>query len=178
MTHNYGKYYDLKPYLFTDVTQKFVKKGRIDPTDFYMILIWKAERVKNKQRDRLAKKSGSFQNAVKKISKSLRAASGSEKRLQILMKGWNFRHATATAILTVLYPKEFTVYDVRVCGQLKAFGNFERLAWRKSSDGLWRDYEKFLDAVKRAVPQEHRLRDKDRYLWGKSVYDDVKKACG
>jgi hypothetical protein len=176
MTHDYGKYYDLERYLFTDVTQKFAEKGKIDPIDFYMILIWKAERVKNKQRDRLAKKSGSFQNAVKKISKSLRAANDSKKRLQILMKEWDFRLATATAILTVLCPKEFTVYDARVCDQLK--GSFEKLAWRKFSDGLWKNYQTFLHAVKSAVPQERRLRDKDRYLWGKSVYDDVKKACG
>ena len=76
----------------------------------------------------------------------------------------------ATAILTVLYPADFTVYDTRVCEQLAAF---ENLAHRKFSDELWADYRRFLEAVSAAVPGRISLRDKDRYLWGRSFHEQV-----
>ena len=41
------------------------------------------------------------------------------------MTKWAFRLPTASAILTVLYPDVFTVYDRRVC---KVLGAFDQLA--------------------------------------------------
>jgi hypothetical protein len=86
------------------------------------------------------------------------------------MKDWGFRLPTASAILTVLYPNDFTVYDSRVCGEL---GAFEELADRQYSDSLWADYQRFLNKVNAAVPGSLSLRDKDRYLWGRSFYTQV-----
>ncbi len=80
----------------------------------------------------------------------LRASGTPKRRLEVLMTEWKFRLPMATAILTVLYPTEFSVYDIRVCGQL---GDFEKLAHRKFSDGLWSDYQRFLNAVKAATPR-------------------------
>ena len=76
----------------------------------------------------------------------------------------------ATGILTVLYPEDFTVYDVRVCDVL---GDFHKLKHRKFSPKLWDCYEEFVDKVRAATPQEPSLRDKDRYLWGRSFFEQT-----
>jgi hypothetical protein len=72
--------------------------------------------------------------------------------------------------VTVLYPNDFTVYDKNVCKEL---GEFEKLRHRSYSDKLWSDYQLFIAAVRAAVPGSLSLRDKDRYLWGRSFYKGV-----
>ena len=67
------------------------------------------------------------------------------------MTKWAFRLPTASAILTVLYPDVFTVYDRRVC---KVLGAFDQLANMKWSVELWREYRRFVDAVRTAAPSE------------------------
>jgi hypothetical protein len=71
----------------------------------------------------------------------------------------------ATAILTVCYPEEFTVYDVRVCD---ALGDFNKLGSIASFPKIWNEYGRFKAAVEAAAPSEMSLRDKDRWLWGQS----------
>jgi hypothetical protein len=44
------------------------------------------------------------------------------------------------------------------------------------SDSGWLDYEQYKAAVIENTPPHLCLRDKDRYLWGKSFYDDASKA--
>jgi hypothetical protein len=173
---NYLKYYDLEKYLFGDVSVRFRKDGVIDHVDFYMILIWKANRAKNRARDRLAREAGSFSNAIREIGTALRETKGAKERLGVLMnKRWDFRLATATAILTVLYPEEFTIYDERVVGQL---GKFRKLGHKSFSDRLWEGYSEFKRVVEKSTPAELSLRDKDRYLWGKSFYEKAKMDSG
>ena len=137
-----------------------------------MIIIWKANRAKTRVRDRLNKQDGGFAAAVESIAKSLRASYSPKQRLEVLMKEWRFRLPMASAILTVLYPSDFSVYDVRVCRQL---GAFSQLAGREFSDGLWDEYQQFLSAVKNATPEGLSLRERDHYLWGRSFYEDVVK---
>jgi len=40
---DYGKIYFLENYLFDDVAARFATSGEIEPADFYMIVIWKAD---------------------------------------------------------------------------------------------------------------------------------------
>lgn len=79
------------------------------------MLSWKANRSKNKGRDRLARLSGDFESAVTSIGSALASAHDQKARLRCLMVEWGFRLPVASAILAVLYPDEFTIYDVRVC---------------------------------------------------------------
>jgi hypothetical protein len=72
----------------------------------------------------------------------------------------------ASAILATLYPDDFTVYDYRVCDLL---GGFHNLAAQSKFDNVWRGYELFRDQVRQSTPADLSLRDKDRYLWGKSA---------
>ena len=88
----------------------------------------------------------------------------------VLVRDWGFMLPMATAILTVLYPKEFTIYDRRVCD---ALGEFHRLANRVNPKTMWEGYVEFREAVVGAGPKHLSLRDKDRYLWAKAVADQL-----
>lgn len=76
----------------------------------------------------------------------------------------------ASAILTVLYPEEFSVYDERVCDVLADFHNLGNFA---TYENLWKGYVSFMRRVEESAPQGLILRDKDRYLWGKSLYQQL-----
>ena len=170
MSHDFKKYYDLENYLFSEVSDTFRKEGVISAVDFFMIIIWKANRAKTTTKKRLAEKGGGFAGAVEQIAESLSSATSHKDRLGILMKEWGFMLPMATGILTVLYPEDFTVYDVRVCEVLR---DFHKLKHRKFSSALWGDYEEFVQKVRAEPPQELSLRDKDRYLWGRSFFEQT-----
>jgi hypothetical protein len=168
------RYYDLEKYLFDEVRTKFCREGTLDPVDFYMILIWKSNRAKNKAKDRLTLSAGNFAEAVREISASIYKADEPREKLKILMSSrWKFRLPMATAILTVLYPGEFTIYDIRVCEEIP---EFKGLGNQPFSDRMWKRYQEFKIAVGASAPAQLSLRDKDRYLWGKSFYRSVVQA--
>jgi hypothetical protein len=104
---------------------------------------------------------------VKGIASDLKSLDRPKPKLAILLQKWGFRLPTATAILTVFYPDTFTIYDVRVCEELK---EFQRLADQSNFEKLWAGYEKYVEGVRKASPAGLTLRDKDRYLWAKSFY--------
>jgi hypothetical protein len=167
---DYRKFYDLENYLFSEVGSRFREQGVLSALDLYLILAWKANRAKNQTRDRLAARAGTFDTACQEIARALFAADSSKSRLRILMEEWNFFLPTTTAILAVLFPNEFTVYDVRVC---KVLGNYSGLANLKFSTKLNDGLVAYTDAVRAAAPAGLSLRDCDKYLWGKSFYDQA-----
>ena len=78
----------------------------------------------------------------------------------------------ASAILTVLFPKSFTIYDFRICEVLK---DYDKLQNKTNFDSLWNGYELFVAAVKKIGPSEYSLRDKDRWSWGKSFSQQLER---
>jgi hypothetical protein len=82
------------------------------------------------------------------------------------MQQWGFYLPMASSILAVLWPEEFTVYDVRVCEEL---GDFGWVGTRRSPADVWTGYQACLAAVIAATPSELCLRDRDGYLWGRSA---------
>jgi len=93
-------------------------------------------------------------------------AKGAKERLKIITKEWKFGFPMATAILTVLYPEEFTVYDYRVRQQLGLSGVYN----------VKKYFNDFLPVVKKyAESRGETLRETDKELWGKSFYDDLQK---
>jgi hypothetical protein len=76
----------------------------------------------------------------------------------------------ASAILSLLYPDDFTVFDIRVC---ETFPEFKGLEATTNFETLWSGYSKFIDTVKMCEPRSLSLRDKDRYLWGKSFHQQL-----
>ena len=98
--------------------------------------------------------------------------------MKILIVEWGFRLPMASAILTVLYPLSFSVYDYRSCEVLERLypeDSFVNLQNKTNFDSLWNGYEKFIAAVKEATPSEYSLRDKDRWLWGNSLHQQLEK---
>lgn len=174
-TLDFRKFADLEAYLFSEVQERFTTDGSITPFDFYCILVWKANRAKSKTKKRLVTRAkGNFSTAVARISAGLRKAKSPQARLQLLMEEWDFLLPTASAVLTVLYPEEFTVYDVRVCNSIDGF---RQLRSQSYSVDLWNQYLSFKEAVARKTPKALSLRDKDRYLWGKSVHEQIAIEC-
>ena len=170
MTEDYLLYYDLESYLFDAIGPRFHKEGKLDAFDLFSIIIWKAERAKSKLAHRLIAQAGSLEVAAEEFTRKLFDADSPEARLKVAMDDWGFYLPMASAILTVLWPEDFTVYDVRACEQLDRFnlGNFYNLA-NLSIKSLWPKYLEYCEAVRRAVPQYTSLRAKDRYLWGRSA---------
>jgi hypothetical protein len=165
---DYLKYYDLEDYLFNDVNAAFHARGYLTPEEFFSIVVWKANRAITRIKKRLLGKSSDLAEVVKNLTENIKAAPSDEARLRVLLETWGFLLPMATAILTVLYPDRFTVYDVRVREQLQ----IKDFAGRKNE--IKRYFEEFLPGVA-AITETETLRDKDRYLWGKSSYESLRE---
>lgn len=168
MSTSYLQYYDLEKYLFKEVTKRYSENNTLSAFDFFCIIIWKANRAKSKVAQRLLSHAGGqtdLESAVSLLLNQIFNAKDNKARLSVLMETWGFRLPMATAILTVLYPDDFTVYDVRVC---EVLNDFSDVANKTNFNTIWERYTEYVASVKNAVTKELSLRDKDRYLWGKS----------
>lgn len=170
---DYRKIYDLEKYLFEDVSIKFKECGNLDSFDFFCIVIWKSNRSKSKITKRLLQKGHTDLNAaVRSLTQEIFDAGDPQSKMDVLIGKWGFRLPMSSAILTVLYPDDFSVYDVRVCAQLQDFHKIQNLL---HFNDLWDGYCSFLKCVKEFGPQELNLRDKDRWIWGKSFTESLEK---
>jgi hypothetical protein len=161
--------YNLEKYLLDSVGSRFRATGRIEPIDFFMMIIWKSNRAKTRIRDKLkTRANGNFSEAVCKIAYGLSRAKDPKERLGVMMRRWGLRLPMASAILTILYPDDFTVYDIRVCGALGI--KYKNMTF---SDRCWEEYESYKALVLDKTPPELVLRDKDRYLFGKSFWQNA-----
>ncbi len=124
---------------------------------------WKAARARTRHLKRLTV-GRTFSQAAQELARDLRGAINDEERLRLLLSpSWSFALPTATAIVTVLYPERFTIYDIRVCD---ALGAFHGLGNRRWSEKTWPEYLRYIAQVRAAVPEGLNLRDADRWLWG------------
>lgn len=167
------QFYDLEGYLFGTVHDRFAEHKALSAFDFFCIVIWKAERAKSyiaKKLLKAGKAGGTLEQAVRSLTHEIAEQDSAKKRLRCLWK-WDFDLPMATAILTVFYPNEFTVYDSRVCDTL---GGFHKMKNLTAFDRVWEQYELFVQAVRDAAPADLTLRHKDRYLWGKSFCEQLK----
>jgi hypothetical protein len=163
--------YHLEAYLFGEVTERFRKDGTLSAFDFFCFVIWKANRSKSKVAARLRGKGHpSLAAAVEALLRGVGSAPDNRGRLRVLIEDWGFRLPMASAILTVLYPGEFTVYDVRVCDVL---GDFTDAQYKTQFVALWGRYSEYVEAVRATAPGELTLREKDRYLWGRSFAEQL-----
>jgi hypothetical protein len=170
---DYLKQYDLETYIFETVRNRFEEQAFLNAYDFFCIIIWKANRAKTLIAKRLLNysKFESLDDAVYALTSGISSKDKPEDRLRFLMKEWHFQLPMATAILTALYPIDFTVYDVRVCDEL---GKFHKLKNIINFENLWSGYLAYKHKVEKVTPKKLSLRDKDRYLWGKSFSEQLK----
>lgn len=163
---DYAKYYNLEEYLFGTVTQRFQRDGTVSAFDFFCIVIWKANRAKSRVAEKLLshKPHRNLERSVDHLVREIANADSDERKMQILLESWGFGLPMASAILTVLYPKNFTVYDVRVCRELEMADDGQ---YATSFESRWARYSDYKKRVETTAPETMCLRDKDRYLWGK-----------
>ena len=153
------------------VKTRFDQAGELGACDFFCIVIWKANRAKSKIAKRISSiGKGSLDESVRALTREIAEADTCKSKLEVLIMNWKFSLPMASAILSVLYPENFTVYDVRVCGVL---GKCHSLKNKTSMESIWNGYESFVDEVKQTAPCGLSLRDQDRWLWGKSFYDQL-----
>ncbi|MBI5920805.1 MAG: hypothetical protein HY847_04045 [Betaproteobacteria bacterium] len=170
---DYVQYYDIEGYLFNVVSTRYARDKALTAFDFFSIVVWKANRAKSIVARRLLAHGGGQENLEVAVASLMAAISGAKEpreRLSVLIKDWGFRLPMASAILTVLYPEDFTVYDVRACDELGGFKDANAADFQT----LWERYSAYITAVRNSAPEYPRLRDKDRYLWGKSSASQLK----
>jgi len=172
---DYLKLYDLERYLFDDVKTSFQKNKKLSAFDFFCIIIWKANRAKSKVALKLlahrCNVGNDLDSIVENLTSAIADAQDDKERTRILIEEWAFRLPMATAILTVLYPESFTVYDVRVCDELQSHHAVRN---KTRFDDLWNGYQVYLNDVRSREPTVSALRDKDRALWAKSFEKQLK----
>jgi hypothetical protein len=171
-TLDYKKYYNLENYLRQTVHETFHKNGCIDASDFFCIIIWKANRAKSKIANKLYKVEPNLELCCKQLTQRLFQSKSHKDRLKLLVNNYKFRLPMSSAILSIFYPDDFSVYDVRVCETLPQFSN---LVYTTNFENLWVGYSNYIKAVKDFHPIELSLVDKDHLMWGKSFYDQLKK---
>jgi len=188
MTFDYRKYYFLEDYLSGEIRNNFIKNGYLLPEEFFCIIIWKANRRKTKIREKFPKDRIELENIIKKITREVynkhdkNGQIGNEekrRKLEILLKEgskYGFRLSIASAILTILYPEDFTIYDYRVLGQLNAEKKEDEKVkdFTYSKDVINKYFQFFVEIEKTRKKHNLTLRDADRYLFGKSFYEDLK----
>jgi hypothetical protein len=101
----------------------------------------------------------------------LYVAPNDKERLRIIMQDWGFALPMASAILSVGWPDDFTVYDYRVrvlvgCPELNNLTDFER---------IWEGFKNYKAKVSEMAPSDLNVRDKDRYLWGHSTASQLEE---
>jgi len=162
----YCKYFNLESYLFDEISPNFQHTDQLSTFSFFCIVIWKANRAKSKIAKKLLNQGYSkLDDAVAALVKQIVTAESSKEKMRVLLEDWKFYLPMASAILTVLYPKDFTIYDIRVCDVLS---NFHGLDNKTKFEERWNGYIEYRTAVIENTPKALSLRDKDRFLWGKS----------
>jgi hypothetical protein len=168
---SYDKYHQMETYLLKEVGPKFRESGQLSTFDFFTIIAWKSNRSKSKVARCLLKRYKRLGNAVNRIAHDISHSPDDRERMRVLQEDWSLKLPIASAILTVLYPSRFTIYDIRVCDSLNRFHKLKNKVFRNQWDG----YLEFVAAVRREAPQGLHLRTKDRWLWGMSFHDQPTK---
>ena len=167
---NYKKYYDLEDYLFGEVRKNFQKRGHLLPEEFFCIVIWK----RNASKTKIKRGIEEINKTVQAITSEIYKSKDREQRLKILISISNMGIAIASAILTVLYPDDFTVYDYLVLGEINREKRKKMKDFSYSKNAI-SEYFNFLNEIKKfAESRNLTLRDADKELWGKSFYNDLR----
>lgn len=161
--------YDIEGYLLDKVSERFEKKGAMEPFDFFAIVAWKSNRTKTKIRKGLDDAGKTVQGLMSEVAQ----AKTPRDQVEVLLQVWGIGLAIASAILTVCDPETFTVLDYRAWETLR----------RASLQGLPEHYpgtpDEYLDYCRVCRQLAERvgmsLRDLDRALWAKSWRDDLRQ---
>jgi hypothetical protein len=148
--------------IFSELSNKVKSRGELEPEDFFKICEWKSTRTKTLVRT----------NPQEHIRDVTRLAFSSRESLRVpllcILNG--VRVPTASAILTVWQPNEYTVYDVRVCDAMLSLSH--KLLTDQIVEDARKSYSKYRDVARKiAIELQVSLRDLDKTLW---MWDKLK----
>ncbi|MCB0513401.1 MAG: hypothetical protein KDC60_03120 [Bacteroidetes bacterium] len=146
MATHYIKYYDLENYILKEVRDNLNINGHLTAFNFFCIVIWKANRAKTKIAQRLLKYNPDINQSVKDLTAKIFSATDDRQKLKVLIDDYQFRLPMSSAILSLRYPDNFSVYDVRVCNTLT---NLRGLDTNTNFEKLWLGYKDYIDNVKK-----------------------------
>ena len=163
------KLYNTENYILTDVKDFFLQNGYLNTFDFFCIIIWKANRAKSKIANRLLNFNSNLDESVKELTTKIYQAETEKQKLNVLIVDFGFRLPMASAILSLLYPEKFTIFDIRVCDTFPEYKGIENLKF----ENLWSKYCQYIQSVRNYGKLKVSLRNKDRILWGKSFQEQL-----
>lgn len=170
---DYLEFYDLEEYLLSKVRRCFHVNESLSAFDFFLIVRWKSNRARPMIAEGLREeRCTNLDDAVRDLTHEIHRARDHGTRCGILIRCRGIGLPMATAILTVLYPEDFTVYDRRACN---ALGGFWNIGNRTTPARIWEGYKGFREAVRERTPGKLSLRDKDRWLWTKDWVEKLKR---
>jgi len=160
--HKLVELYHLEHYLFNVVSRRFRQDRTLTPYDFFAIVIWKSNRSKTKIRKGLARR----RKSVKELMRMVSQASAPGGKVEVLLEVRGIGLAIASAILTICYPRSFTVLDTRAWKTLKAVESesVKGLPGHYPRNSL--EYLRYCRVCRRLADTTGLcLRDIDRALW-------------
>lgn len=110
----YLRLYDIEYTLFNIIGPAVKKRGYLTFHDFYKICMWKTRRAKNRYLKN--------QNCVEQITKLAFLEKDENKKMKILCQFDGVSVPVASAILTIVYPEEYGIIDIRCLEMLNVIG--------------------------------------------------------
>ena len=108
---DYLAFYNIENYLFNNIGVKAKKRGFLQFSEFFEICMWKSKRPK--QRYLKNKK------LVEKITKKAFFETDELNKIKLLCTLEGIGIPTASALLSVVFPKKYPIIDIRCLEQLK-----------------------------------------------------------
>jgi thermostable 8-oxoguanine DNA glycosylase len=164
-----SKFYDLDDYLFRCVTSRFAKNNTLNAFDFYAIVTWKSNRSISKLQKGLKSANLTPTAVMRKVS----ACASDKDKLKELVKVKGIGVRIASAILTVCYPRRFTILDFRAW---EALHDFNLVKDEKMPNKIDSYFEIYLPKCNElASKQKMTLRKLDKAMWGLSKQKSIMK---
>lgn len=128
--NKYIQLYDIEKYLFAVIGPKVQARGYLIFDEFYQICMWKSARQKPRYIEN--------KNRVEEISRKVFSEKDEAIKIEMLCKLNGVGIPTASAILTIVFPKEYAVIDIRCLEILH--GKFSQNIGRSMSVKTWLNY--------------------------------------
>jgi len=167
----YLRYYHLEEYLFRDVSWNFEKNKTLTREEFLAIIIWKSNRSKTNVVYGIEASESTVADLMAQVWEA-----ADLNKIELLTEIGGIAIPIASAILSVCYPRRFTVVDYRSCAALAKVLNVEPKALRKQLGGdPSAKPEAYLAYVERCKTEGERrgfdIRTFDQILWGMDFYE-------
>ena len=173
-------YYDAEGRVFPGIAKKVSAGEGLTGQDVLLILKWKLGRIRDSNLETVSDENLGMINQAVKAARTADSGVGALKTLDMIP---GIGLATATAVLTVCYPTEFTIIDWRVLETLDLFPS--RMPENKRTEHNtehWTAEDYIAEYLPRVKKQAHGwgcdLRDADRALWGISVRNGITRILG